>query len=291
MDDPRFLADHLEEARKVLGSVMSLRPRCALILGTGLGAVADAMTVHGRLDYEAVPHHPVSTVESHHGRYLWGTWAGVDILALQGRFHLYEGYPPQEVAFPIRLMARLGIKILILSNAAGGLNPLFQPGDLMLITDHINFTGRNPLVGPNLDGLGPRFPDMSEPYSRRLQGIAREEALRAGIRLREGVYVGVLGPSMETAAETRLLRALGADAVGMSTVTEVIAAVHAGLEVLGISVISNVNRPNCYEPVPLEKVIRTASASGPLLMALLERVLPKIHQIAEGTPPHAENPL
>lgn len=280
MNDLSLLADHLEEARKVLSSAMSLKPRCALILGTGLGAVAEAMTVHGRLDYRAVPHHPVSTVESHHGRYLWGTWAGGEILALQGRFHLYEGYSPAEISFPIRLMARLGIKVLILSNAAGGLNPLFQPGDLMLITDHMNFTGRNPLVGPNLDALGPRFPDMSEPYSRRLQEIARQEALRAGIWLREGVYVGVLGPSMETAAETRFLRAAGADAVGMSTVTEVIAAVHAGLEVLGISVISNVNRPDCYEPVPLEQVIRTASATGPLLMALLERALPRILRIA-----------
>ncbi len=291
MNDLSLLADHLEEARKVLRSAMTLKPRCALILGTGLGAVAEAMTVHGHLDYRAVPHHPVSTVESHRGRYLWGTWAGVEILALQGRFHLYEGYSPAEISFPIRLMARLGIKVLLLSNAAGGLNPLFHPGDLMLITDHINFTGRNPLVGPNLDALGPRFPDMSEPYSRRLQDIARQEALRAGIRLREGVYVGVLGPSMETAAETRFLRAAGADAVGMSTVTEVIAAVHAGLEVLGISVISNVNRPDCYEPVPLEQVIRTASASGPLLMALLERALPRISKIAEGKPNDAENPV
>lgn len=291
MDEFGLMVNHLEEARKVLRSAMTGQPRCALILGTGLGAVADAMTVHGRLDYEAVPHHPVSTVESHHGRYLWGTWAGVDILAMQGRFHLYEGYSPQDIAFPIRLMARLGITVLILSNAAGGLNPLFRPGDLMLITDHINFTGRNPLVGPNADLLGPRFPDMSEPYSRRLQEIARQEALRAGILLREGVYAGVLGPSMETAAETRFLRAAGADAVGMSTVTEVITAVHAGLEVLGLSVISNVNRPDCYEPVPLEQVIRTASASGPLLMTLLERALPKISALAQGKTSHGENPV
>ncbi|MEJ5347226.1 MAG: purine-nucleoside phosphorylase [Desulfosoma sp.] len=281
MFDSSLSMVQLQQATKVFASAMGNRPRCALVLGTGLGGVAEAMIVQGELPYEAVPHHPVSTVPSHRGRYLWGTWAGVPVVALQGRFHLYEGYTPMEIAFPIRLLARLGIKVLILSNAAGGLNPLFQPGDLMLITDHINFTGQNPLVGPNLDALGPRFPDMTEPYCRKLQEIVREEALKAGLRLREGVYVGVLGPSMETAAETRLLRAAGADAVGMSTVMEVIAAVHAGLKVIGISVISNVNRPDCYEPVPLEKVIETASAAGPKLMHLLERCLPGISKNLE----------
>lgn len=291
MSNPSLKISHIDEASKVLASAMDLRPQCALILGTGLGAVAHAMTVHGELAYEAVPHHPVSTVPSHQGRYLWGTWAGVDVLALQGRFHLYEGYSPWQVSFPVRVLARLGIQALFLSNAAGGLNPLFQPGDLMLITDHMNFTGQNPLVGPNLDDLGPRFPDMTEPYSRRLQEIAREEALRAGVRLREGVYVGVLGPSMETAAETRFLRAAGADAVGMSTVMEVIAAVHAGMKVLGISVISNVNRPDCYEPVPLEKVIETASAAGPTLMQLLERSLPRVAKSLEDAAKDGKNSL
>ncbi|ROR03022.1 purine-nucleoside phosphorylase [Desulfosoma caldarium] len=276
MTEPSRTSSHLEKAYEVLASTMGVRPRCGLILGTGLGGVVDAMAVEGELSYTAVPHHPVSTVASHQGRYLWGTLAGVDVITLQGRFHLYEGYSPAQIAFPIRLLARLGVKVLILSNAAGGLNPRFEPGDLMLITDHINFTGQNPLVGPNVDALGPRFPDMTEPYCRRLQEIVREEALKAGLRLREGVYVGVLGPSMETAAETRFLRAAGADAVGMSTVMEVIAAVHAGLKVVGISVISNVNRPDCYEPVPLEKVIETASAAGPKLMHLLERSLPRM---------------
>ncbi len=281
----------LQQATEVLASAMRDRPRCALILGTGLGGVADAMTVQGELSYEAVPHHPVSTVPSHRGRYLWGTWAGVPVVALQGRFHLYEGYTPMEIAFPMRLLACLGVKVLILSNAAGGLNPLFLPGDLMLITDHINFTGHNPLVGPNLDALGPRFPDMTEPYCQRLQEIVREEALKAGLRLREGVYVGVLGPSMETAAETRFLRAAGADAVGMSTVMEVIAAVHAGLKVVGVSVISNVNRPDCYEPVPLEKVIETASAAGPKLIHLLERCLPRLAKTLKDFESNGKNSL
>ncbi|SMC18758.1 purine-nucleoside phosphorylase [Desulfacinum hydrothermale DSM 13146] len=272
--DANTFRTHLEEAHRAVSHALPFRPSLAIVLGTGLGGVAEAMEMAGELPYHAIPHHPVSTVASHEGRYLWGRWAGRDILALQGRFHLYEGYSPLEISFPVRLLARLGVQTLVISNAAGGLNPLFEPGDLMLITDHINFTGRNPLVGPNFDEIGPRFPDMTEPYSRRLQALARREALAQGVLLREGVYVGVLGPSMETAAETRMLRALGADAVGMSTVMEVIAAVHAGLDVLGISVISNVNRPDCYEPVPLEKVIATASAAGPKLMRLLERILP-----------------
>jgi purine-nucleoside phosphorylase len=275
MDADRFRA-HLEEAHHVLSKALPFRPSVAVVLGTGLGGVAEAMEKQGELPYPAIPHHPVSTVASHEGRYLWGRWAGRELIALQGRFHLYEGYSPLEISFPVRLLARLGVRTLVISNAAGGLNPLFEPGDLMLITDHINFTGRNPLVGPNFDEIGPRFPDMTEPYSRRLQALARREALAEGLLLREGVYVGVLGPSMETAAETRLLRALGADAVGMSTIMEVITAVHAGLDVLGISVISNVNRPDCYEPVPLKKVIETASAAGPRLMRLLERVLPGV---------------
>lgn len=283
MGEPSWTTLHLDEAYEVVASAMGLHPRCGLVLGTGLGGVADAMSVQGELLYTAVPHHPISTVPSHQGRYLWGTWAGVEVIALQGRFHLYEGYSPVQIAFPVRLLARLGIKVLILSNAAGGLNPRFEPGDLMLITDHINFTGQNPLVGPNVDALGPRFPDMTEPYCRRLQDIVRKEALKAGLPLREGVYAGVLGPSMETAAETRFLRAAGADAVGMSTVMEVIAAVHAGLKVMGISVISNVNRPDCYEPVPLEKVIETASAAGPKLMHLLERSLPRIATALEDS--------
>jgi purine-nucleoside phosphorylase len=267
----------LHEAADFLRSrTTAFTPEVALILGTGLGDVSEAMQVEGRLPYQEIPHHPVSTVSSHQGEWLWGTWSGKRIVALKGRFHLYEGYTPLEISFPIRLLARLGLGTLVLSNAAGGLNPQFNAGDLMLITDHINFTGRNPLIGPNLDQLGVRFPDMTQPYSLSLRDLAEKTALHNGIALQRGVYVGVLGPSMETAAETRMLRMLGADAVGMSTIMEVIAAVHAGLEVLGISVISNVNRPDCYEPVALEQVIATASLAGPELVRLLGAILEKL---------------
>jgi len=192
---------------------------------------------------------------------------------MQGRIHLYEGYTPKQVSFPLRIMAALGIHTLILSNAAGGLNPQFRGGDLMLITDHINLTGRNPLLGPNVDEWGPRFPDMAEPYSRRLQELAVRTALAEKIQLHRGVYAGVLGPSLETAAETRFLRMIGADAVGMSIVMESITAVHAGLDVLGISVITNVNLPDHYKPVPLDEIISTAEEAGPKLMFLLGKLL------------------
>lgn len=266
----------LREAADFLRSKTSFVPDVALVLGTGLGQVTEAMEVEGTVSYRNIPHHPVSTVESHQGQWMWGTWHGRRIVALKGRFHLYEGYTPLEISFPVRLLAELGVRALFVSNAAGGLNPQLQSGNLMLITDHINFTGRSPLVGPNLDHLGPRFPDMTRPYSPRLRDLAVEVALREQIALQRGVYVGVLGPSLETAAETRMLKRLGADAVGMSTIMEVITAVHAGLEVLGVSVISNVNRPDCYEPVELEDVIATASQAGPELMRLFSSMLQRM---------------
>jgi purine-nucleoside phosphorylase len=192
---------------------------------------------------------------------------------MQGRFHLYEGYEPKEITFPIRVMAAMGIKTLLISNAAGGLDLSFKAGDLMLISDHINLTGQNPLKGDNLDEWGPRFPDMTAPYSRRLINLAQKAAKDLGIKIRKGVYVGVPGPSMETTAETRFLRIIGADAVGMSTIPEVIVAVHAGLEVLGLSVITNVNDPDNYQPAPLEQVIATAKGAEPTLVRLVEEVL------------------
>lgn len=245
----------------------------AVILGTGLGSVVSNLKDAHAIPYEEIPHFPRSTVESHEGKLIFGLWSDVPIVVMKGRFHLYEGYSPQEIAFPVRVLALMGIKILLVSNAAGGLNPLFQPADLMLLVDHINFTGRNPLVGPNVDEWGPRFPDMTEPYSRRLQKIAMDVATERKIPLHRGVYVGVLGPSMETAAETRMLRALGADAVGMSTIMEVITALHMGMEVLAVSVITNVNRPDCYEPAPLEQVIATAERAAPRLMELFSEVI------------------
>lgn len=267
----------VQDAVAFLKPFMSFKAKIAVMLGTGLGRVAESLEDTTDVPYEKIPHFPRSTVESHEGRLIFGKWEGVPVVALKGRFHLYEGYEPKEIAFPIRVLGGLGVKILLLSNAAGGLNTLFEPADLMLIVDHINFTGRNPLVGANVDAWGPRFPDMTEPYSRRLQRIALDVAREKGILLHRGVYVGVLGPSMETAAETRMLRMLGADAVGMSTIMEVITAVHMGMEVLAVSVISNVNRPDCYEPVPLEKVIATADRASPKLMELFSGIVARIH--------------
>lgn len=263
----------VEAAARHIRSRIPEPPEIGLILGTGLSGLGDAVSAPTRIAYESIPHFPVSTAPSHEGRLICGTWAGRRLLILQGRFHLYEGYEPRQIAFPIRVLRRLGISTLILSNAAGGLNPLYHPGDLMVVSDHINLTGRNPLVGPNEDALGPRFPDMTEPYARRLQELALACALEERIRLHRGVYVGVLGPSLETAAETRFLRGIGADAVGMSLVMETIAAVHCGLKVLALSVISNVNLPDHYVPAPVEAIIATAEAAGPRLTQLLGAVL------------------
>jgi purine-nucleoside phosphorylase len=263
----------VEEAVAFVSDRLPMQPQIGLILGTGLGDVADAMTQTTQLPYTDIPHYPVSTVQSHAGQMLCGSWAGKPILAMQGRIHLYEGYTAQQISFPIRVMAGLGIRTLIISNAAGGLNPQFSSADLMLISDHINLTGHNPLAGPNIDEWGLRFPDMTQPYSRHLQQLALETAIEEKILLHRGVYVGVLGPSLETAAETRFLRDIGGDAVGMSTIMEVITAVHAGLSVLGISAITNVNLPDAYEPASIEQVISNAQKAGPKLIHLLEKTI------------------
>lgn len=263
----------VSEAAAFIAARMPAKPGVAVTLGTGLGGFGNAIAGPVFIPYAEIPHFPVSTVASHEGRLIAGTCAGVPILAMQGRFHLYEGYTPQQVTFPVRVFAALGIKTLILTNAAGGLNPAYAAGDIMLITDHINFLGANPLTGPNHDAWGPRFPDMTEPYSRRLQGVARAAAEAEGLALRQGVYVAVPGPSLETAAETRFLRGAGADAVGMSTVLEDIAAVHAGLQVLGLSVISNVNNPDNYQPATLADIVATCEQAGDRLSRLLLRAL------------------
>lgn len=275
----------VDEAAAFIRPYLDGAPCIGLILGTGLGGIVDAMDKSVALSYETIPHYPVSTVASHHGQLVFGKWGGKPVLAMQGRFHLYEGYAPREVTFPIRVLRALGVKMVVLSNAAGGLNPNFQPGDLMLVSDHINLTGHNPLVGSNIDQWGVRFPDMTEPYSRRLLDLAAETALARRIRLHRGVYAGVLGPSLETAAETRFLRAIGADAVGMSMVMEVIAAVHAGLEVLGVSVITNLNLPDCYQPALLDDVISTAAGAGKQLGELLEGVLEQVRFEPGGNVP------
>ncbi|HEX4469539.1 MAG TPA: purine-nucleoside phosphorylase, partial [Gemmatimonadaceae bacterium] len=222
------------------------------------------------------PYFPLSTVESHAGRLLCGTLAGKTVVAMQGRFHRYEGYSLQQVTFPVRVLHALGAKTLAVSNACGGMHPLWRAGDLMLIADHINLLGDNPLVGPNDDRLGPRFPDMSEAYDASLRAVAREVALERGIELREGVYVAVSGPNLETRAEYRFLRAIGADVVGMSTVPEVIVAKHAGMRVLGLSIITDMCLPDHLEPATVEKIIAVANRAEPQLTQLVTGVLERL---------------
>ncbi|MCU0633896.1 MAG: purine-nucleoside phosphorylase [Gemmatimonadaceae bacterium] len=255
-------------------------PEVAIILGTGLGALAEAMTVEVALPYDQVPHMPLSTVESHVGRLLCGTLGGRRVVAMQGRFHRYEGYSLQQVTFPIRVLRALGAETLVVSNACGGMHPLWAPGDLMLIADHINLLGDNPLIGPNDDALGPRFPDMSMPYDAALRTLAHEVARAQGIALREGVYVAVPGPNLETRAEYRMLRAFGADVVGMSTVPEVIVAVHGGMRVLGLSIITDQCLPDALVPATLEHIVATARGAEPALTALVQGVLARLPEAA-----------
>ena len=224
----------LEATEFVRGKIAG-QPLIGLLIGTGLGDTVDNMENVISVDYKAIPHFPVSTVPTHHGKVLSGNMAGQPVLAMHGRFHYYEGYSMREITLPVRVMQLLGVKSLILSNAAGGINPLFNTGDIMVITDHINLTGNNPLIGPNVDEWGPRFPDMSQVYDRRLIALAEEAALKNSIRVQKGVYAGLPGPSLETGAEIRFLKAIGVDAVGLSTIPEVIAAVHGGMAILGFS--------------------------------------------------------
>ena len=275
--DPLAAArERLARAADAVRARWSHRPEAAVILGTGLGGLADRMDVEASIPYDAIPGMPLSTVESHAGRLLCGTLAGRRVVAMQGRFHRYEGYSLAEVVFPVRLLRALGAPTLVVSNACGGMHPLWAPGDLMLIADHINLLGDSPLVGPNDDALGPRFPDMSEPYPEALRAVARRVAAEQGIVLREGVYVAVAGPSLETRAEYRMLRALGADVVGMSTVPEVIVAVHAGMQVLGVSIVTDQCLPDALEPVSVERIIATAGAAEPRLTALVRGVLERL---------------
>jgi purine-nucleoside phosphorylase len=229
----------IDEAAAFIRTTTDIRPEIGLILGSGLGVLGDELEDAVTIPYEDIPHFPVSTVEGHAGELLIGKLQGRSVVLMRGRFHMYEGYEPERTALPVRVMKELGVTTLLVTNAAGGVNLEYKPGNLMLISDHINLTGRNPLVGPNDNALGLRFPDMSDAYSRRLRTIAKDTAAELGVPVQEGVYVGLLGPNYETPAEIRMLRTLGVDAVGMSTVSEVIVARHSGIEVLGISCISN----------------------------------------------------
>ena len=251
-------------------------PDVALILGTGLGGLARAIDVECSVSYADIPGFPLSTVESHAGHLLVGTLAGRRVVAMQGRFHRYEGYALQQVTFPVRVLRALGAQTLVVSNACGGMHPLWAAGELMLIADHINLLGDNPLIGPHDAAFGDRFPDMSAPYDAGLRAIAREVAASRGSTLREGVYVAVAGPNLETRAEYRMLRALGADVVGMSTVPEVIVAVQSGMRVLGVSIITDQCLPDALEPAELEKIIATAGKAEPDLETLVRGVLERL---------------
>jgi purine-nucleoside phosphorylase len=264
------------EAVAFIKERLPIDPEYLLILGTGLGQLAEEMTVELELPYEEIPHFPVSTVESHAGKLLIGYLGGKSIMAMQGRFHYYEGYSMNQIAFPVRVAKMLGIQTLLVSNACGGLNPNFERGDIMLINDHINFLGDNPLIGPNDPDLGPRFPDMSQPYTERLLATAEQVALDAGIKMHQGVYLAVSGPMMETKGEYRYMRQLGADVVGMSTVPEVIAAVHMSMEVLGISVITDECFPDALEPVSLDDVLEAAAMAEPQLTRVVVGVLERL---------------
>ncbi len=266
----------VEEAAAWLRPQISQIPCCAIILGTGAGGVAAYLEEESTFPYGNIPHFSPSSAPSHAGQLRFGRLAGRPVLLFQGRLHAYEGYHLRQVTFPVRLVAALGIKILILTNAAGGLRPTMRAGDLMLLRDHINLLGDNPLVGPNIDAWGPRFPDMSRVYDTALADLAVETALAIGVRLQEGVYVGLRGPSLETPAETRMLRLLGADAVGMSTVAEAIVAVHAGLRLLGISVISNVNLHDAMQPVAIEDILRVVQEAEASLARLLQGIVARL---------------
>lgn len=267
------LKQKIEEAVKAIKAVCTQKPDIGIILGTGLGMLANRIESPVQIPYESIPHFPVSTVDSHAGALIVGTIAGRSVVALSGRFHRYEGYSLAEVTFPVRVAKALGIHTLIVSNAAGGLNPQFKAGDLMIITDHINMMGDNPLIGSNDDSLGPRFPDMSEPYSMNLIEFAETISLRLGIKLQRGVYLACPGPCLETRAEYRFMRAIGADAVGMSTVPEVIVAVHAGLKVLGFSAITDECLPDALKPADIEKIIAVANAAEPKLTKIVMECL------------------
>ena len=270
------LYQQIDEAIRYLRTRTTARPEVGIILGTGLGGLAKEISAETVIEYGDIPHFPLSTVESHHGKLIFGTLGGKTVVAMQGRFHYYEGYSMQRITFPVRVMKFLGAETLLVSNAAGGMNPIFSRGDIMLITDHINLLGDNPLIGSNDDQLGPRFPDMSEPYSKALISLAERIGVESRIHLQKGVFVSVPGPNLETRAEYRFLRGIGADVVGMSTVPEVIVAVHMSMRVLGFSIITDECFPDSLKPAKLEEIVATAMRAEPKLTTVMKEV---IHQL------------
>ena len=268
--------NQINEALKFIQSKTQVKPEVGIILGTGLGGLVSEIDADKFIPYGEIPNFPISTVETHDGKLILGQLGGKQVVAMQGRFHFYEGYSMKQITFPVRVMKNLGIETLVISNAAGGMNPDFRRGDLMIITDHINLLGDNPLIGPNLDEFGPRFPDMSEPYSKDLIELAEKVASENNIKLQKGVFVAVSGPNLETRAEYRFLRDIGADVVGMSTVPENIVAVHSGLKVLGMSVITDECFPDTLQPVNVQEIIETAKNTEPKLTLVMKNIIEKL---------------
>lgn len=273
---PATLYERAEHAARTIRARCAADVSVALVLGSGLGAFADELEEATAIPFREIPGFAQSTVEGHAGRLVIGKAAGVTMAAMQGRFHYYEGYSSDEVTFPVRVLKLLGVRTLILTNAAGAINVEFTPGALMIISDHVNLMGVNPLAGPNDERFGPRFPDLSDAYSRRLQDIATEEASAIGLQIRRGIYAGLLGPSYETPAEIRMVRTIGADAVGMSTVPEVIVARHMGMEVLGISCITNLAAGVAEQPIDHHAVVETGERVRVQFTELLRRVIVRL---------------
>ena len=266
----------ITESVEFINQKSKIKPEIAIILGTGLGGLAEDIKEEEIIPYSEIPNFPVSTVQSHSGNLVLGKLGNKEVVAMQGRFHYYEGYNLKEVTFSVRVMKKLGADTIIISNAAGGMNRFFRRGDLMLITDHINLFGDNPLIGPNDEELGPRFPDMSEAYNQKLIELTKKVALKEKIRLQEGVYAGLTGPTLETPAEYRFLISIGADAVGMSTVPEVIVANHMGMKVLGISCITDLAIDGVIVKTSVEEILKAASDAEPIMTKLIKKVIEKI---------------
>jgi purine-nucleoside phosphorylase len=270
------LRKQMDDALRYIRTKTKATPAVGIILGTGLGGLVQEMSKDTVIDYSEIPHFPVSTVESHKGKLIFGTLAGKQVVAMQGRFHFYEGYTMKQITFPVRVMKLLGVQTLLISNAAGALNPQYGRGDVMLMVDHINLLGDNPLIGPNDDSLGPRFPDMSEPYSNELITTAEAISRDLKINVLKGVYVAMPGPNLETRSEYRFLRTVGADAVGMSTVPEDIVAIHMGMRVFGVSIITDECFPETLKPVTLEEVIAIANKAEPKMTAIMKELVARM---------------
>jgi len=270
------LISKINETLDVIKKITTEEYPYGIILGTGLGGLTKEIDIKHEIEYENLPHFPLSTVESHQGKLIFGNIDGKNVVAMQGRFHFYEGYSMKQITYPVRVMKFLGVKTLLVSNACGGMNPLYTRGDIMLMIDHINLLGDNPLIGMNEDELGPRFPDMSEPYDLELIKTAEEAALENKIKIQKGVYIAVPGPNLETKAEYRFLRTIGADVVGMSTIPENIVANHMGIRVLGISIVTDECFPDSLKPVNVEEIISTAMEAEPKMTLIMKEVVKRI---------------